>query len=84
MSLLFMFIKQNKYTLIILADFYASCIMIFFYLDLDPRFLKWIRYINQKGQLRKPVFRIRIIGKDPDPYQETLIWIWVQKTKTKS
>ena len=25
------------------------------------------------------VFRIRIIGPDPDPLQETLIWIWVPK-----
>ena len=25
------------------------------------------------------VFRIRIIGQDPDPYQETLIWDGYQK-----
>ena len=33
-------------------------------------------------KLCKAEFRIRIIGPDPDPHQETLIWIRVPKKKS--
>ena len=61
-----------------------TLITFLFFINSDIRFLKLQRFGSGSG-------RIRIIWSDPDPYQETLIWIrvapkinqnhWINKSK---